>query len=542
MAVAKRVLRWLVFLLVLLPLFLRGDRGIAAGDPTSQPPPRQTTIVVSYSEYEWWLLRWSDNQIQCRLITNHEGLPTNTDVLNGCGAALQAEWLATPPCAKLAKGSTNTSACNGLYLHLVSTQPKQREVVITLPPPQVWVTLDGCTPTPPENRCQQLPSLVLSGEEPLPNEKIIAIHGTYSGEPFRCDSATCTLPLRATPLEGVRIEFWADSSYGDSSKHFYAQVRVIDTGVTSVAGGGWYVDVISRQWRGAQVASCAQGWEALPPLGGPPDWLSTPKSTELMSTDAPFYYLAGRLIAQGVVDATACPSGGLLPNGYADACGLEKARPEVEAWQNQFDERIIEVAQKSDVPAQLLKNIFAQESQFWPGIFRVPWEFGLGQITDKGADTILLWNDSFYEQFCPLILTEEACNKGYMHLQAEDQALLRGALAGQANSDCLDCPAGVDLSQVDFSLTLFADTIRANCEQVGQIVYNATKQMPGTVSTYDDLWRFTVANYHAGPGCISYAIHTAWQGTQLTWENVSQQLTEACRGVIPYVDKVTQEK
>ncbi len=539
MAVAKRVLRWLVFLLVLLPLVLRSNRGIAAGDPTKQPPPRQTTIVVSYSEYEWWLLRWSDNQIQCRLITDHEGLPTNAEVLNGCGGVLQAEWLATPPCPKLANGSGNTAGCTGLYLHLVSIQPKQREVVVTLPPPQVWVTLDGCTPNPPENRCQQLPNLVLTGDEPLPNEKIIAIHGAYAGNPFQCDSASCILPLRATPIEGVRVEFWADSSYGDSSKHFYAQVRVIDTGVTSPGGGGWYVDVISRQWRGAQVASCAQGWEAFPPVGGPPAWLSSPKSTELMSTDAPLYYLAGRLIAQGVVDATACPSGGLLPNGYADACGLEKARPEVEAWQNQFDKRIIEVSQKSDVPSQLLKNIFAQESQFWPGIFRVQWEFGLGQITDNGADAVLLWNDSFYEQFCPLVLTEESCNKGYLHLQAEDKALLRGALAGQANSDCLNCPAGVDLSQVDFSLTLFADTIRANCEQVGQIVYNATKQMPGAVSTYEDMWRFAVANYHAGPGCVSYAIYTAWQGTTLTWDNVSQQFTDACRGVIPYVDKVT---
>jgi hypothetical protein len=258
-----------------------------------------------------------------------------------------------------------------------------------------------------------------------------------------------------------------------------------------------------------------------------------------MSTDAPLYYLAGRLIAQGVVDATACPSGGLLPNGYADACGLEKARPEVEVWQNQFDARIIEVAQKSDVPSQLLKNIFAQESQFWPGIFRVQWEFGLGQITDNGAEAVLLWNDSFYEQFCPLVLTEESCNKGYLHLQARDQALLRGALAGTANSDCLNCPAGVDLTQVDFSLTLFADTMRANCEQVGQIVYNATKLMPGAVSTYEDMWRFAVANYHAGPGCVSYAIYTAWQGTTLTWDNVSSQFTDACRGVIPYVDKVT---
>ena len=45
------------------------------------------------------------------------------------------------------------------------------------------------------------------------------------GSHFSARSSVCKLPLRATPLQGVTVEFWADSSYGDSSEHFTAQVR-----------------------------------------------------------------------------------------------------------------------------------------------------------------------------------------------------------------------------------------------------------------------------------------------------------------------------
>ena len=59
-----------------------------------------------------------------------------------------------------------------------------------------------------------------------------------------------------------------------------------------------------------------------------------------------------------------------------------------------------------------MKNLFAQESQFWPGMFRVPYEFGLGQITDQGADAIFMWNPVFFQQFCPLVLVAECLCAG----------------------------------------------------------------------------------------------------------------------------------
>jgi hypothetical protein len=129
-----------------------------------------------------------------------------------------------------------------------------------------------------------------------------------------------------------------------------------------------------------------------------------------------------------------------------------------------------------------------------------------------------------------------------LKLKPADQAILRGALALEAKVDCPECPTGVNLMDTQTSVKLFASTILANCKQVDQIIRTATKDTPGLVSSYEDLWRFTVANYHVGPGCLSYAINMAWQtgAAPLTWQTVSNFFTEPCQGVIPYVEKITQ--
>jgi len=532
MSWVSKALRVACLLSLLIGAILQAENASAAGDST-----RFTTFTVPFVEYEWWLLDWSTSSYLCQVLVDHEGVPTISEVAQACGTDLAEIWKGTPSC------QTGIN-CPGVYIHLISTEAKEKEVIVELPMPMIWVSLEGCTPQPPENRCQQIPSLVLTGEEPLPGEQITAIQGLFDGEPFFCLGDVCKLPLKATPLLGNRIEFWANSSYGDASQIFTAQVRVIDTGVTAVPSqSGWFVDVISSQWQGAPLATCARIWDAFPPLGGPPDWLKTPDQPVLLASEEPYYYLAGRLIFQGAVDASACLGGGLLPNGYADACGLEIARPLVEIWQNQFDARIVDVARATGIPAQLMKNLFAQESQFWPGIFRVPYEFGLGQITDHGVDSIFIWQPEFYTQFCPLVLAESACAGGYLKLSEESRAILRGALAVQARVDCPDCDTGIDLSSTNYSVSLFANTLQANCAQVSRTVFTATEMSPGAIATYEDLWRFTLANYHAGPGCVSYAIHQSWLNTgKLTWENALDYFTDPCRGVIPYVEKITHEQ
>lgn len=525
-----------IFLLLLFIISLQqpGVARAAGNGDGEEIPARQASIVVTYTRYEWWLLRWTNNQLVCRVFIDHEGLPTLADVYYDCSKSVYDAWRTTQPC-----DYTNPEGCLGLYLHFVGSQPEEKTILIDLPSAEVLVSLTGCDPTYPDNFCASIPSLRFTAQEPLPNEFIKAVHINLNGQLFHCAAEVCEVPLRPTPLIGAPVEFWADSTYGDTSPHFTAQVRVIDSGVAK-GGSGWYVDVLSSQWQGAPIASCAKIWQAFPPVGGPPDWLMTPETPALMETDIPYNYLAGRLIAQGLVNASSCPGGGLLPNGYADTCGLELALPKVQEWQNQFDTRIIEVANATSVPAQLIKNIFAQESQFWPGAFKDPNEFGLGQLTDNGAETILLWNASFFKQFCPLVLDEQACQRGYVYLSKENQAILRGALALEAKVDCLNCTAGINLTNTNFTIQLFAETLLANCEQVAQVVYNATGRIPGEVSSYEDLWRFTVANYHVGPGCLSYAMYTAWSArSAMDWEHISNFLTKSCKSVIPYVEKVT---
>ena len=276
------------------------------------------------------------------------------------------------------------------------------------------------------------------------------------------------------------------------------------------------------------------------PIDGPPSWLRTPQLAEQLETDKDYFLLAGMLIQQGAVNASDCPYGGLEGGGAATACGMEAAQAVVVEWQNQFNAEIIQVAKQTGVPAQLMKNIFSRESQFWPGIYERVYEAGLGHLSDVGADAVLLWNPSFYSQFCPLILSEQTCQRGFGNLDKKQQQMLRGALVQKVNAACPDCPDGIDLTQANFSISIFARSILANCEQVRQIVFNNTGKQAGQVVSYEDLWKFTLLNYTSGSGCLGNAIQrTINNGNVLNWENIAYNLQPACRSGIDYVDEVS---
>lgn len=525
------------FLLLFSILLILSPRSISVrAEEGKETPERTVSVAVAYTRYVWWLIRWSDNQVLCTVFSDQEGLPSGDDIYASCGKTIYDLWAKTPPCTQAA------AECPGVYLHFVNQEPAEKTVQVEYPTAQVYLELGNCPRLTADNLCDRLPSLVLRAEEPIPGETIVAIRGFYNGAPFSCAGATCEIPLRPTPSRGVKVDFQAESSFGDLSPLFTALVRVMESGVSAdPSSRGYYVDVISSQWRGKPQPVCAQIWDVFPPIGEPPAWLSTPVDPALLATETPYYYLAGRLIANGVVDASACPSAGLQPNGYADECGMQAALPQVIEWQNRFDAQILEVAKQVTIPAQLLKNIFAQESQFWPGAFKDPNEFGLGQLTDKGAETILLWDTRYFFQFCPTVLEHETCRRGYIYLSPEHQKLLRGALTNLVRADCVECETGLDLDNVHNSINLFAHLLVANCAQVSRIIYNASEQSPGQVSDYANLWRITAANYHVGPGCLSYAIYSAWTRREpLDWEHVSAYLTPICQSAIPYVENLTK--
>jgi len=526
-----------------LVAFLTGR--VDATSLDSEGPQRKATITVSFTTYEWWLLTWSDSQVVCQIYIEHEGWPAVEEVQYYCGEQVLEDWLETSPCV-FDEDITDTEQCPGLYLYQVSVTPGEREIEVDLQAPEVFIDITNCDPLAPENRCNTLPSLHFIAEEPLPNETIINIQGYIGAEPFSCEGNECAVPLPATGLSGVPVSFWAESSYGDSTETFIAQVRVIPWGDFAAPDGEtedtpqWYVDIISSQYLGDIESTCSQIWSSFPPVGGAPAWLSSPDHPDgLVSTD-PYYYLAASLITQGVVDASSCADGGLQTDQIASQCGLEAAREETNNWQNQFDSEIIQVAQDTGVPAQLLKNIFRRESQFWPGYSANYYEAGLGHLSDLGADTVLLWNPSFFNQFCPLVLDTEVCQKGFGNLDQAEQEMLRGALVQKVNAACPDCPMGIDLTQANFSISIFARSLLANCEQVGQIIYNTTRLKAGEVSFYEDLWKFTLVNYNAGPGCLTNAIQEAYNhNAPLTWDNVISYLEPACQSSIDYVGDIS---
>lgn len=505
---------------------------------------RVTQLTVPFTKNQWWIIRWSNNSIECSVWVEHEGYPTLDEVETQCGQPLAEDWADTVPCNFALV--TSNSQCPGVYLLQGESRSEERQIEVELPKPQVYLTIENCNPLPGDVRCTSRPNLLLTGEEPLPNEAIISIQGVMNGVPFSCMGSQCSLPLQPTGKDGALIQFWGDSSFGDESEHFLARVRLIPWGgfmnpelARPSEDVRYYVDVLSQQWRG-ELASCSDTWQVFPEIGGPPLWLTSPSDASGLQSDVSYYYLSGALITYGVVDASACLDAGLQAPNIASPCGVEAARPQLIEWQNRFDKEIMQASQDTGIPARMLKNVFSRESQIWPGIYRTYRETGLGQMTENGADTVLLWNPGFFQQFCPLVLAEKTCSLGYGNLDSTAQNMLKGALVRKVDASCPNCPASIDLSQANTSVKIFAEGMLANCEQVGRIIHNITDLDAGQTSSYEDLWRFTLVNYNAGPGCLSTAIQRAWTSSQpLDWRTISGYLDPACQASVGYVEDIS---
>ena len=524
----------ILILFILAAVSVFGAWRVSAAGEQPPGPDRFAVVTQDYTSYEWWLTSWVENQVACSINIDHAGVPTGSEIYATCGTSLYDNWLATKPCDTSEDDST---ACQGYYLVFYKSKIALREVGVTMPPPVVWVTLDGCVPFNSTFRCDALPILVLTGEEPLEGEHITGLSGWKDGVAFTCD-AVCQVDLAPTDNNGLYLEFWANSSCGDSSGLFNARVRVVASDDPS--DKYWYVDILSTQWRGAPLAACSQIWNTFPPVGGVPAWLSSPVRADALATNIPYEYLAANLIKQGVADASTCTDGGLLANGLVSPCGVEAARSAVKNWQNRFDSLIFNSAQETGIPAQLLKNIFSRESQFWPGIITGHPEAGLGQMTSSGADATLLWNRPYYEQFCPSVLDGATCSKGYAHLNSVQQDVLRNALVSSVNAFCPDCSLGIDLDRAENSVGIFAETLLANCAQTGMVVELNDRRDSGTTVAYEDFWRFSLVNYNAGPGCLGLAVdQTSRNGEPVDWEHVSSNLTPACQGAIDYVKDIS---
>jgi hypothetical protein len=524
-------------LLLAVGLWLLGPVQLTAADG---PPNRSYTITTPYTEYEWWLIRWTDKEVLCEIYVDHPGNPTPNEIYYGCGVDLYQLWEDTAPCAQ---SGADSSQCTGVYLYQANSAPREKQVTLTLPSAEAWISVENCPPEELKNYCREIPHLLIKGYEPLPNEKILSIQGRLDGIPFFCEGNICQVDLRPTPDNGIIIEFWTNSSFGDTSQRYTGRIRLLPSHKKSNdLPDGWRIDLVSERWKESDLRGCVERWKALPAPGALPYWLSFPLGPEQLATDQPLAYLAGKLIVNNLADASACPHYGLLENGYASPCGIAEIRPELVHWQNSFDPIIFEEAQKASIPPVLLKRIFMQESQFWPETLEVYYqEYGFGHLTDQGADVILLWNETFFREFCPLVISREFCQLGYVNLDEEFQALLRGALLSQTSIPRDTIALGIHPDQARQNIHLFSQTVLGNCNQVGQMIENTTEELPGISATYEDLWRFTLASYYGGAGCLAEAIESnAESGNPLTWEHISAELEHECPRAVDYVESITR--
>jgi len=230
------------------------------------------------------------------------------------------------------------------------------------------------------------------------------------------------------------------------------------------------------------------------------------------------------------VKAPDCPGGGLTGTDAPNTCGLNQASQAVIDWQNQFDLAIWNAGHDSGIPPRLLKVLIEQESQFWPAnARRIAYEYGLGQLSQAGADVLLRYDNDIFNMVCNSVFYD--CSVVYGRLPSWAQATLRGALMKMMNSECATCAHGIDLMHAQESIPVLARTLRSNCRQVKYIM-----NTKGLKASYEDFWKMTFVSYHSGYDCLAAALDAMhYNDYPADWENVSLFLQ--CPGASTYVNE-----
>ena len=282
-----------------------------------------------------------------------------------------------------------------------------------------------------------------------------------------------------------------------------------------------------------QPCAVAYGGSLPDPL---PRWLRTSVQGGDLHTENRYDLLAGQLLKARLVDGSACPSWGLNLDGSPNACGLEAAQAEGMTWQNRYDRQISAAGQRNSVPPLVIKAVIAVESQFWPGANWVKGEIGLGQMTEYGADLLLANQPERYQQICRLALRPEACGLPYQGQPAQHQSMLRGLVLSSVDASCSSCTGGIDLAKGEHAVDVVAETLAASCVQSGRVISWATGHRPFEVMGYEDFWRFVLANYHSGAGCMAQALRRA--GSTTGWTAIAANLPTGCTSGSTYIRRI----
>ena len=285
--------------------------------------------------------------------------------------------------------------------------------------------------------------------------------------------------------------------------------------------GEYRIDVLSPDMT-SDFASL--NWDTFPTLAHPDkrNFKSLNSGMDLIS-DHHLYYLAGRLIFTGEVSAADCVQGGLLDNQMANTCGEEKAFEETSEWQNRYNQPLFQASKIHGIPAQIVKAVILQESQFWPDP-EIEFEYGLGSISENGVDVLLSWDTTSFLAECVPYFDEGTCTAGYNSLSTEQRADLRGLVLRDIGTE----------DEID----LLARVIKANTVQVGQLMRNVYGVSPALITSYEDLWDFSIANYHVGNQCIAEGLNILYANEiPVTFENYCDTIT-TCPTTCLFVQRV----
>ena len=466
--------------------------------------------------HHWELARWNNSAIVCGFFLSSADLPSQKDIQNNCTKDVYQSWANTSACTAAVQGDAST--CPGLFLRYLGTADALVEESVELPPATVTVEHTNC---PPWTWCSERPMLAFIGDEPLPGHSIKSVHVRIGEQQRSCDTRICELRMPVTEDLGVMVEYWAVSTYGDESAHQFLPLR---NRRPQSQPEQFRLELLGEAWVKDAPPGAVQ-WGIFPSPGNPlSSLLEQPASPAGLATRRSYLLLAGGLIRSQAIDASTCPSGGLLDNGTANPCGEERARVPMLDWQNRYDEGIFSAAHLYSVPAKLLKAIIARETQFWP-VSQTPYELGLGRMTENGADLLMSWNLDYYLRLCINLYGRTHCAAGFSSLSADEKTWLRGkALSVVGTSE---------------ELNLLAATFQASSLQVAQMMKNVTLKDVASSATLEDMWALTIANYHGGSGCIGNAMQiTADNRLPMTWQEISNHLSGGCKAAIEYVDQV----
>jgi len=89
-------------------------------------------------------------------------------------------------------------------------------------------------------------------------------------------------------------------------------------------------------------------------------------------------------------------------------------------------------------------------------------------------------------------------------------------------STCSTCEYGVDPVAANRSVDILARVLLGYCYQTEQIIYNATGWNSSLAVDYATIWKLTLMNYNAGPGCVYDAVANAFKTTKgpIRWPDI----------------------